>query len=165
MAVTSVSQACGVAAATIFFRGKKVAVAGGGNTAVEEALFLTNFADKVTLVHRRDTLRADKTNQARLAANKKIHVLYDTEIAEVLGSETPKGVSGVRLRNTITGSLHDETVDGLFIAIGHSPATGLFHGSWRWMKAATSGRRRIRPTHRSQACSQPASRTRSSARR
>src|SRR5271168_4336541 len=111
-----------------FFRGKKVAVVGGGNTAVEEALFLTNFADKVTLVHRRDTLRADKTNQARLAANKKINVLYDTEIAEVLGSETPKGVSGVRLRNTITGSLHDQAVDGLFIAIGHSPATGLFHG-------------------------------------
>ena len=111
-----------------FFRGKKVAVAGGGNTAVEEALFLTNFADKVTLVHRRDTLRADKTNQARLAANKKIHVLYDTEIAEVLGSETPKGVSGVRLRNTVTGSLHEQALHGLFIAIGHSPATGLFDG-------------------------------------
>ncbi len=70
-----------------FFRGKKVAVVGGGNTAVEEALFLTNFADRVTLVHRRDILRADKTNQMRLAANKKIDVLYDTEIAEVLGSD------------------------------------------------------------------------------
>ena len=115
-----------------FFRGKKVAVVGGGNTAVEEALFLTNFADQVTLVHRRDSLRADKTNQARLNANKKINVLYDTEIAEVLGTETPqggnKGVTGVRLRNTITGSLHEQAVDGLFIAIGHSPATGLFHG-------------------------------------
>jgi thioredoxin reductase (NADPH) len=111
-----------------FFRGKKVAVVGGGNTAVEEALFLTNFADKVTLVHRRDTLRADKTNQARLSANRKIDVLFDTEIAEVLGSETPKGVTGVRLRNTITGSLHEQGVDGLFVAIGHSPATQLFHG-------------------------------------
>ena len=111
-----------------FFRGKKVAVVGGGNTAVEEALFLTNFADKVTLVHRRDSLRADKTNQARLAANRKIDVLYDTEIAEVLGSETPKGVTGIRLRNTITGSLHEQAVDGLFVAIGHSPATQLFHG-------------------------------------
>jgi thioredoxin reductase (NADPH) len=115
-----------------FYRGKNVAVVGGGNTAVEEALFLTNFADKVTLVHRRDTLRADKTNQARLNANKKINVLYDTEIAEVLGSDEPqkgiKGVTGVRLRNTVTGSLHDQEVHGLFIAIGHSPATQLFHG-------------------------------------
>ena len=111
-----------------FYRGKDVAVVGGGNTAVEEALFLTNFADKVTLVHRRDFLRADKTNQARLNANKKINVLYDTEIAEVLGSEEPKGVTGVKLRNTVTGSLHEQAVHGLFIAIGHSPATQLFHG-------------------------------------
>jgi len=111
-----------------FYRGKDVAVVGGGNTAVEEALFLTNFADKVTLVHRRDFLRADKTNQARLAANKKINVLYDTEIAEVLGTNQPKGMTGIRLRNTVTGSLHDQAVHGLFIAIGHSPATGLFRG-------------------------------------
>src|SRR5258708_4457448 len=97
-----------------FFRGKKVAVVGGGNTAVEEALFLTNFADQVTLVHRRDFLRADKTNQMRLNANKKINVLYDTEIAEVVGTSQPKGVTGVRLRNTVTDSLHDQTVDGLF---------------------------------------------------
>ena len=111
-----------------FYRGKEVAVVGGGNTAVEEALFLTNFADKVTLVHRRDFLRADKTNQARLNANPKIKVLYDTEIAEVLGSEEPKGVTGVRLRNTVTGSTHEQAVHGLFIAIGHSPATSLFNG-------------------------------------
>jgi thioredoxin reductase (NADPH) len=111
-----------------FYRGREVVVVGGGNTAVEEALFLTNFADKVTLVHRRDYLRADKTNQMRLNANKKIDVLYDTEIAEVLGTSEPKGVTGIRLRNTVTGSLHDQTVHGLFIAIGHSPATGLFHG-------------------------------------
>ena len=111
-----------------FYRGKEVAVVGGGNTAVEEAMFLTNFADKVTLVHRRDFLRADKTNQARLNANPKIKVLYDTEIAEVLGSEEPKGVTGVRLRNTVTGSTHEQAVHGLFIAIGHSPATSLFNG-------------------------------------
>ena len=111
-----------------FYRGKEVAVVGGGNTAVEEALFLTNFADKVTLVHRRDFLRADKTNQARLNANQKIEILYDHEIAEVLGTEEPKGVTGVKLRNTVTGSLHDRNVHGLFIAIGHSPATSLFHG-------------------------------------
>lgn len=111
-----------------FFRGKKVVVVGGGNTAVEEALFLTNFADKVTLVHRRDTLRADKTNQARLNANPKVDILYDTEIAEVLGSKEPKGVTGVKLRNTVTGSLHEQAADGVFIAIGHSPATQLFQG-------------------------------------
>ena len=111
-----------------FYRGKNVAVVGGGNTAVEEALFLTNFADKVTLIHRRDSLRADKTNQARLTANKKIDVLYDSEIAEVLGSEEPKGVTGIKIRNTVTGSNRDLVVHGLFIAIGHSPATGLFQG-------------------------------------
>jgi thioredoxin reductase (NADPH) len=111
-----------------FYRGKKVAVVGGGNTAAEEALFLTNFADRVTLIHRRDTLRADKTNQMRLAANKKIDVLYDTELVEVLGTAEPKGVTGAKLRNAVTGSTHDIAVDGVFIAIGHSPATSLFKG-------------------------------------
>jgi thioredoxin reductase (NADPH) len=111
-----------------FFRGKKVAVVGGGNTAAEEALFLTNFAERVTLIHRRDSLRADKTNQARVLANKKIDCLFDTEVAEVLGSEEPRGVTGVSLRNTITGSLHTLEIDGLFVAIGHSPATSLFKG-------------------------------------
>jgi thioredoxin reductase (NADPH) len=111
-----------------FFRGKQVAVVGGGNTAVEEALFLTNFADKVTLIHRRDTLRADKTNQMRLSANRKIEVLYDCAIDEVLGTSAPKGVTGVRIRNMITGSKRDLAVDGVFIAIGHSPATDLFKG-------------------------------------
>jgi len=111
-----------------FFRGKQVAVVGGGNTAAEEALFLTNFAEHVTLIHRRDFLRADKTNQMRLAANKKVDILYDTELSEVLGSENPRGVTGVRLRNTITGSEHTLAVDGLFVAIGHSPATELFKG-------------------------------------
>jgi thioredoxin reductase (NADPH) len=111
-----------------FFRGKKVAVVGGGNTAAEEALFLTNFADKVTLIHRRDTLRADKTNQTRVMANKKIDCLFDTEVVEVLGTEEPKGVTGIRLRNTITGTERTLDVDGLFVAIGHSPATSLFKG-------------------------------------
>jgi thioredoxin reductase (NADPH) len=111
-----------------FFRGKSVAVVGGGNTAAEEAMFLTNFAEKVTLIHRRDTLRADKTNQMRLLANKKIDVLYDTEVLEVDGTDNPKGVTGVKLRNTVTGSTRALAVDGLFIAIGHSPATELFKG-------------------------------------
>ena len=111
-----------------FFRGKNVAVVGGGNTATEEALFLTNFAQKVTLIHRRDSFRADKTNQARVMANKKIDCLFDTEVVEVKGAENPKGVSAVTLRNTITGSTHDLDVDGLFVAIGHSPATELFRG-------------------------------------
>jgi thioredoxin reductase (NADPH) len=111
-----------------FYRGKTVAVVGGGNTAAEEALFLTNFADHVTLIHRRDTLRADKTNQARLAANRKIDILYDTELTEVVGTTDPKGVTGAKLRNTVTGSVHEIAVDGVFIAIGHSPATALFRG-------------------------------------
>ncbi len=111
-----------------FFRGKNVAVVGGGNTATEEALFLTNFADKVTLIHRRDTLRADKTNQARVMANKKIDCLFDHEVVEVKGTENPKGVTGIVLRNTVTGTTRDLAVDGLFIAIGHSPATELFKG-------------------------------------
>ena len=111
-----------------FFRGKNVAVVGGGNTAAEEALFLTNFAEKVTLIHRRDALRADKTNQMRLQANKKIDVLYDAEVVEVEGTENPKGVTGIKLRNTVTGSTRALAVDGLFIAIGHSPATELFKG-------------------------------------
>jgi thioredoxin reductase (NADPH) len=111
-----------------FFRGKNVAVVGGGNTATEEALFLTNFADKVTLIHRRDTLRADKTNQARVMANKKIDCLFDHEVVEVKGTENPKGVTAVTLRNTVTGSTRELAVDGLFVAIGHSPATELFRG-------------------------------------
>ena len=111
-----------------FFRGKRVAVVGGGNTAAEEALFLTNFADKVTLIHRRDSLRADKTNQVRVAAHPKIDILYTTEVTEVLGADEPRGVTGVRLHNNATGSDHVLAVDGLFVAIGHSPSTALFQG-------------------------------------
>ena len=111
-----------------FFRGKNVAVVGGGNTAVEEALFLTNFADRVTLIHRRDTMRCDKTNLARAEANPKIDILYDTQVVEVLGSENPKGVQAIVLRNAVTGTTHELAVDGLFVAIGHTPATALFEG-------------------------------------
>jgi thioredoxin reductase (NADPH) len=111
-----------------FFRGKRVAVVGGGNTAVEEALFLTNFADRVTLIHRRSALRADRTNQARLAAHPKVDILYDTVVEEVIGSQNPPSVTGLRLRNVATDTASDLAVDGLFIAIGHSPATALFKG-------------------------------------
>src|SRR5258706_6958608 len=106
-----------------FFKGKNVAVVGGGNTAVEEALFLTNFADKVTLIHRPASLRAGKTNPSRLAANAKIEVLYTTELLEILGEDNPRVVTGARLRNRATGTEHLLAVDGVFIAIGHSPAT------------------------------------------
>ncbi len=111
-----------------FFRGKKVAVVGGGNTAAEEALYLTNFAEKVSLIHRRDELRCDKTNQARLAANPKIEVLYETVVEEVLGDEAPLSVTGIRIRNITTNAERNLDVDGLFVAIGHSPATELFKG-------------------------------------
>jgi thioredoxin reductase (NADPH) len=111
-----------------FFRGKHVAVVGGGNTAAEEALFLTNFADRVTLIHRRAMLRADKTNQMRLADNAKIDVIYDTVVDEVLGKDNPRSVEGIRIRNMASGDGRTLAVDGLFIAIGHSPATELFRG-------------------------------------
>jgi len=109
-----------------FYRGKKVIVVGGGNTAVEEALFLTNFASEVVLVHRRNELRSEKILQNRLFANDKITVKWDTVLDEVLGSEDPLGVTGARLRNVATGQVEDLAVDGVFIAIGHSPATELF---------------------------------------
>ena len=111
-----------------FFRNKNVAVVGGGNTAVEEALFLTNFADKVTLIHRRNELRADKTNQKRLAEHPKVTILYDTVVEEVLGSHNPSSVTGLRLKNHATGAASELAIDGLFIAIGHTPATALFQG-------------------------------------
>jgi thioredoxin reductase (NADPH) len=111
-----------------FYRGKNVAVVGGGNTAAEEALYLTNFADHVTLIHRRAELRCDKTNQARLEANPKIAIAYERGVVEVTGSEEPKSVTGVVLRNTRTGATETLAVDGLFVAIGHAPATALFKG-------------------------------------
>ena len=111
-----------------FFRNKVVAVVGGGNTAVEEALFLTNFASRVHLIHRRHELRADKTNQARLFANPKIETHWNAEIAEVQGHSDPLTVTGVQLRDIRDGSLRALPIDGLFVAIGHVPATGLFAG-------------------------------------
>lgn len=111
-----------------FYRGKEVVVVGGGNSAVEEALFLTNFAGRVTLVHRRDCLRAEKILQQRLFENEKIKVRWNCVLDEVLGTEEPPGVTGARLRNVATGETEDLAVDGVFIAIGHAPATELFEG-------------------------------------
>ncbi|MEL8055278.1 MAG: thioredoxin-disulfide reductase [Pseudomonadota bacterium] len=111
-----------------FYRGKDVLVVGGGNTAVEEALFLTNFASKVTLVHRRDSLRAEKILQHRLLNHPKAEVKWDTTLEEVLGDETPLGVTGARLKNIKTGETEDLPVHGVFIAIGHAPSTELFKG-------------------------------------
>lgn len=108
-----------------FYRGKQVVVAGGGNTAVEEALFLTNFATKVTLVHRRDSLRAEKIMQDRLFKHPKIEVIWDSEVVEVLGDEAPLGVTAVRLRNLKTDAAVDVPCDGFFVAIGHAPASEL----------------------------------------
>jgi thioredoxin reductase (NADPH) len=111
-----------------FYRNKAVAVIGGGNTAVEEALFLTSFASKVTLVHRRAELRAERILQERLFAHPKIEVVWDSEVAEVLGSGQPATVSGVRLRTLKDGGMRELAVDGVFVAIGHAPASQLFAG-------------------------------------
>ena len=111
-----------------FYRNKEVIVVGGGNTAVEEALFLTNFASKVTVVHRRDSFRAERILQDRLFKHPKIEVLWNTTVDEVTGSSEPKSVTGVKLRNVTTGEVSDRAVDGVFIAIGHAPATELFVG-------------------------------------
>ncbi|MEO9190286.1 MAG: thioredoxin-disulfide reductase, partial [Acetobacteraceae bacterium] len=109
-----------------FFRGKRVVVVGGGNTAVEEALYLTNLAEHVTLVHRRDTLRAEKILQARLFANPKVSVVWESVVEEVLGGGAPEGVVGVRLRDVNTDAVRDLPADGLFVAIGHTPNTAIF---------------------------------------
>ncbi len=109
-----------------FFRGKEVAVIGGGNTAVEEALFLTNHADKVTLVHRRDSLRAEKIMQERLFANDKVEVLWDHRLEEVLGEDAPPSVSGARLSHVKSSEARLLDVQGVFVAIGHTPKTAIF---------------------------------------
>jgi len=111
-----------------FFRGKEVAIVGGGNTAVEEAIYLTNHATKVTLIHRRDSFRAERIMQERLFANPKIEIVYDSVVEEVLGGGEPAGVTGVRIRNLKTSEARELKVDGLFVAIGHDPATQLFKG-------------------------------------
>jgi len=111
-----------------FFRNKVVAVIGGGNTAVEEALYLANIASKVWLVHRRDELRAEKIMQDRLFRNPKIEPVWDSVVEEITGEETPPTVTGLRLKNVKTGAVSDLPIDGVFVAIGHTPASALFRG-------------------------------------
>jgi thioredoxin reductase (NADPH) len=111
-----------------FYRGKNVIVIGGGNTAVEEALFLTNFASKVTVVHRRDAFRAERILQERLFRHGKIEVIWDSALEEVRGAESPRKVTGAAIRNVKTGAVTEIGADGIFIAIGHSPASELFAG-------------------------------------
>ena len=108
-----------------FYRGKEIVVVGGGNTAVEEALFLTNFASKVTLVHRRDSLRAEKIMQDRLFKHPKIAVIWDHEVVEVEGTDMPLGVTGVKIRHVTSGAEQSVPCDGFFVAIGHAPASEL----------------------------------------
>lgn len=111
-----------------FFRGKNVAVVGGGSAAVEEAIFLTNFCNKVTLIHRRDTLRAEKIAQDRLFKNPKIEVIWDSVVEDIVGTVPAPGVTGLKLKNVKTGNMSELAVDGLFVAIGHAPATDMFKG-------------------------------------
>lgn len=113
-----------------FYRGKQVVVVGGGNTAVEEALFLTNFAAKVTVVHRKDEFRAEKILQDRLFANPKVEVVWDHQVDEILGQNdgVASNVTGVRLKHAKTGETHERACDGVFIAIGHAPSSELFLG-------------------------------------
>jgi thioredoxin reductase (NADPH) len=109
-----------------FFKEKEVAIVGGGNAAVEEAMFLTKFASKVKLIHRRNELRAEKMLQKKLKANKKIEIIWDSVVEEVVGNQKPKSVNGIKIKNVKSGKIADLKVDGLFIAIGHDPATSLF---------------------------------------
>ena len=111
-----------------FYRGKEVIVVGGGNTAVEEALFLTNFATKVTIVHRRNSFRAERILQDRLFKNPKIEVLWDSVVEDLAGSENPSKVTSATIKNLKTGAVSERKVDGVFIAIGHTPATELVQG-------------------------------------
>ncbi|GBQ72206.1 thioredoxin reductase [Ameyamaea chiangmaiensis NBRC 103196] len=123
-------QGAGVSACAtcdgFFYRGKQVCVVGGGNTAVEEALYLTHHADHVTLIHRRDTLRAEKILQERLFEHPKVSVRWNSEVADIIGEGTPRVVTGVHLRDTHTGEMSTLATDGVFVAIGHSPNTALF---------------------------------------
>jgi len=109
-----------------FFKEKTVAVVGGGNAAVEEAMFLTKFASKVKLIHRRDTLRAEKMLQKKLMDNKKIEIIWDSVVEEIVGDDDPKNVKGLKIKNVKNNNISDLKIDGLFIAIGHDPATQLF---------------------------------------
>ncbi|NQE64689.1 thioredoxin-disulfide reductase [Caulobacter sp. RHG1] len=125
-----------------FYRNKDVIVVGGGNTAVEEALFLTSFASKVTLVHRKDELRAEKILQERLLAHPKIEVIWDSVIDEVTGQTDPMGVTGARLKNIKTGETQDVAADGVFIAIGHAPSSELFKGQ---LETGPGGYLKVKP--------------------
>jgi thioredoxin reductase (NADPH) len=109
-----------------FFKDKTVAIVGGGNAAVEEAMFLTKFASKVQLIHRRDSLRAEKMLQQKLMENKKIEIIWDSVVEEIIGDEEPKNVKGLIIKNVKTNNIKELKIDGLFIAIGHDPATQLF---------------------------------------
>jgi thioredoxin reductase (NADPH) len=109
-----------------FFKNKTVAIVGGGNAAVEEAMFLTKFASKVQLIHRRDSLRAEKMLQQKLMENKKIEIIWDSVVEEIIGDEEPKNVKGLKIKNVKTNDIKELKIDGLFIAIGHDPATQLF---------------------------------------
>ncbi len=111
-----------------FFKEKEVAVVGGGNAAVEEAIFLTKFASKVKLIHRRNELRAEKMLQAKLKKNKKIEIIWDSVVEDVVGEKDPKSVKAIKIKNVKTNRVSELKVDGLFIAIGHDPATSLFKG-------------------------------------
>ena len=111
-----------------FFRSKHVAVVGGGNTAVEEALYLANLAAKVTVIHRRDSFRAERILQDRLFAHPRVAVVWNATVAEIVGSDAPPSVAGLRLADIATGQISEVPIDGVFVAIGHEPATGLFRG-------------------------------------
>jgi thioredoxin reductase (NADPH) len=117
-----------------FYKGRDVAVIGGGNSAMEEAMFLTNFAKKVVVVHRRDAFRGEKILQERLFKNPKIEVVWDSAVDEITGTAAPKAVTGIRLKNVKTGVLTERPIDGVFVAIGHAPATELFKGQLEMTK-------------------------------
>jgi len=125
-----------------FYRGKEVVVVGGGNTAVEEALFLTSFASKVTVVHRRDEFRAERILQERLFANPKVQVIWDSAVEEIVGAQAPASVTGVRLKNVKTGEESLVPCDGVFVAIGHAPASELFKGQ---LEMDGAGYLKVRP--------------------
>ena len=125
-----------------FYRGKEVAVIGGGNTAVEEALFLTTFASKVTLIHRRDELRAERILQERLFNHPKIEVIWNTAVEEMVGTESPPSVNALRLKNLKTGETSELPVHGVFVAIGHAPSSELFKGQ---LETNEGGYLRVKP--------------------
>ena len=139
-----------------FYRNKEVIVIGGGNTAVEEALFLTNFASKVTVVHRRDAFRAERILQDRLFKHPKIEVIWDTVLDDVLGAENPLKVNRARLKNVKSGAVTERAVDGVFIAIGHTPSSELFTGQLQMKPSGYIVTAGIPPPPRCPASSPPA---------